>query len=124
MNPALLPDDPVERIIRQRGLKSIAEEVGVSVSMLSYVFRGHRQPSMNTLRKISRALGLSLQALDTFLCRVRENPQPSSRIAARERREAWLKLRAERIKERRVKAHQRGREKLAKSLAEHPPKVA
>jgi len=49
----------------KRSQEDLAHEAGISTSTLSRLERGLHQPSLPTLRKIARALGVSLgQLLD------------------------------------------------------------
>lgn len=54
-------------LIKERGLaqKELADEVGVSEAMLSYILRGLKEPSVATLVRIAKSLGCSVDELIT-----------------------------------------------------------
>lgn len=66
-------------------LGGLSRTTGVSVAMLSRVFNGKRQPGLDTLRKISIALGASLEVLDDVLARVRNKHKPARKPARNSR---------------------------------------
>jgi transcriptional regulator with XRE-family HTH domain len=52
-----------ERIRREISLNRLAEKAGLSRSMVSYVERGMRNPTLDTLLRIAEALDLDLWKL-------------------------------------------------------------
>jgi transcriptional regulator with XRE-family HTH domain/quercetin dioxygenase-like cupin family protein len=50
-----------ERMKRDRSLRSLAREVGVSASLISQIENGKSRPSVSTLYAITSALGISVQ---------------------------------------------------------------
>ena len=52
-----------ERIRREISLNRLAEKAGLSRSMVSYVERGMRHPTLDTLLRITEALDLDLWRL-------------------------------------------------------------
>jgi len=52
-----------ERIRRRISLNRLAEKAGLSRSMISYVERGMRNPTLDTLLRMADALGLDLWRL-------------------------------------------------------------
>ena len=55
----------IASLIKERGMmqKELADEIGVSEAMLSYILRGFKEPSVATLVRLSKALGCSVDAL-------------------------------------------------------------
>ena len=51
------------RQARDLSLKSLAEEAGISIALLSQVERDQVDPSLDTLRKLARALNVPLFSL-------------------------------------------------------------
>ena len=58
------------RVMRKLSLVELSAKAAVSVPMLSHIERGHATPSLNTLQRISMALGVALS--DIFLAVERE----------------------------------------------------
>ena len=52
-----------ERIRRQISMTQLAEQSGLSQQMISYVERGMRSPTLDTLLRISAALNVDLSTL-------------------------------------------------------------
>ena len=52
-----------ERIRRELSLNQLAEKAGLSRSMVSYVERGMRNPTLQTLLRIANALNVDLSKL-------------------------------------------------------------
>src|SRR5262245_3112927 len=50
-----------ERMKRDRSLRSLAREVGVSASLISQIENGRSRPSVSTLYAITQALGISVE---------------------------------------------------------------
>lgn len=48
---------------RQLSMTTVAERAGLSQQMVSYVERGMRQPTLDTLLRLERALGIDLAAV-------------------------------------------------------------
>lgn len=55
----------IASLIKERGLmqKELADEVGISEAMLSYILRGFKDPSVATLVRLAKALECSVDAL-------------------------------------------------------------
>lgn len=55
----------IASLIKERGLvhKELAETVGISEAMMSYIIKGFREPNVATLARIARALGCSVDEL-------------------------------------------------------------
>jgi len=55
----------IASLVEERGLvqKELADEVGVSEAMMSYILRGFKEPSVATLVRLAKALGCSVDAL-------------------------------------------------------------
>ena len=52
-------------IIREKGIeqKALAEEVGVSEAMMSFIVRGLKEPSLTVLTRIAKALDVPVAEL-------------------------------------------------------------
>ena len=71
------------RVLRQArnlSLKSLAQEAGVSIALLSQVERDQQDPSLDTLRKLARALNVPLFSL------FQESPETGVAVITHERR--------------------------------------
>lgn len=55
----------IESIMRDKGImqKEIAEAVGISEQMVSYIIRGLREPSLAVLSRIAKVLGCTTAEL-------------------------------------------------------------
>ena len=53
--------EKMAEIIREKGIeqKGLAEKVGISEAMMSFVVRGLKEPSLTVLARIARELGVS-----------------------------------------------------------------
>lgn len=57
--------DVVKRMREKRGLSQgeLAERVGVSQSMIAYIERGFKQPSVTVLKRIAKEFGCTVDEL-------------------------------------------------------------
>lgn len=84
-------DNPNTQTIRFAGrwlnLSAVARAQGFHPSYLSYIFSGKRQPAFNTLKKLTAALGMTLddftQALHERIKEVEENRRKTVEIYQR-----------------------------------------
>ena len=55
----------IEDMIHEKGImqKELAEAVGISEQMVSYIIRGLREPSITVLSRIAKALGCTTAEL-------------------------------------------------------------
>ena len=55
----------IEELMKEKGIlgKDMAERVGVSAAMMSYIMSGLREPNVATLVRIAKELGVSLDEL-------------------------------------------------------------
>lgn len=55
----------IASLVKERGLmhKELADEVGISEAMMSYILRGFKEPSVATLVRLAKALGCKLDDL-------------------------------------------------------------
>ncbi len=52
--------------VNYRSLRELANEVGVSVSMVSRIFSGQREPSLSVAHRLAQAMGMSLDAFECY----------------------------------------------------------
>lgn len=58
-------ETPLERLIRERGLKKgfVAEKVGISRNTLSFICAGKSEPTLRVALKIARLFDVSVEEL-------------------------------------------------------------
>ncbi len=71
--------DRVTKALKTLNYSEIARKSGTTAGFISMLFRGHRRPKMETARKVAKAIGVSLDELDTYLLKLGEpaNRYPS-----------------------------------------------
>lgn len=62
--------DRVARVLTTLSYSEIARRSGTTVAFVSRLFRGQRQAKMETLGKIAKALGVTLDDIYTYLGKV------------------------------------------------------
>lgn len=57
--------DKLKTVLEQKGIlqKDLADEVGVSEAFMSYIIKGHKQPSVALLKRMSEYLGVPMDDL-------------------------------------------------------------
>lgn len=61
----MINHEKIAELIRAKGIeqKSLAEEVGVSEAMMSFIVRGLKEPSLTVLTRIAKALDVPVAEL-------------------------------------------------------------